>query len=467
MRVAKEQVRMREQEPSIRIKNFDEVPLGYTLEQAIEESTRCLVCKLPKCVAGCPVGVDIPDFIQALRENNLFLAAQIMNRTNLFPAITGRVCPQETQCEKECVVNRLGEPVGIGKLERFVGDWIIEARARGEFPIPEVSQRREEKVAVIGSGPAGLACSADLAKLGYQVYVFEGLHELGGVLTYGIPEFRLPKRIVKEEIRVLEKMGVKFFVNHPIGRTLTIQDLFEDGFKAIFVGSGAGLPQFLGLPGENLGGIYSANEYLTRVNLMRAYLFPKYDTPVKRARRVAVIGGGNVAMDAVRTALRMGAEEAMIIYRRTREEMPAREEEIKRAEEEGIKFVYLTAPVRFIGDENGMVKQIECIKMQLGEPDKDGRRKPVPIEGSNFFVDVDQVIVAIGTVPNPILSITTPGLEIDKHGGIRVDENMMTSVKGVFAGGDIVTGSATVITAMGAGRKAAESIHRYITEGSV
>lgn len=462
MRVAPTQVRMREQEPSVRIKNFDEVPLGYTLEQAIEEATRCLQCKVPRCVAGCPVGVDIPDFIGALKDNNLPLAAEIMNRTNLFPAITGRVCPQEIQCEKECVVNRLGEPVGIGKLERFVGDWIIEQRANGNLPIPEIKEKREEKVAIVGSGPAGLACAADLAKLGYQVYVFEGLHELGGVLTYGIPEFRLPKRIVKEEIKVLEKMGVKFLVNHPIGKSITIKELFDEGFKAVFIGCGAGLPQFMGIPGENLGGIYSANEYLTRVNLMKAYLFPEYDTPVKRGKRVAVIGGGNVAMDAVRTALRMGAEEAIIIYRRTREEMPAREEEIKHAEEEGVKFMFLAAPVRFIGDENGMVKQIECIRMTLGEPDKDGRRKPIPIEGSNFFIDVDQVIIAIGTIPNPIISTTTPGLETLKHGEIRVNENLMTSIKGVFAGGDIITGSATVITAMGAGRKAAESIHKYL-----
>lgn len=462
MGIAKEQVRMAEQDPNVRIRNFDEVPFGYTVDQAISESSRCIQCKSPKCVAGCPVAIDIPAFIKAIKEDNLTLAAEIINRNNLFPAITGRVCPQEDQCEKDCTTKKLGDPVGIGKLERFVGDWIIEQRARGSFPVPEIKERREEKVAIVGSGPAGLACAADLAKLGYQVYVFEGFHELGGVLTYGIPEFRLPKKIVKEEIKVLEKMGVRFFVDFPIGRAITIQDLFNDGFKAVFIGSGAGLPQFPGIPGENLGGIYSANEYLTRVNLMKAYLFPKYDTPVKRGKKVAVIGGGNVAMDAVRTALRMGAEEAMIVYRRTKEEMPAREEEIRHAEEEGIKFLYLTAPVRFIGDENGMVKQIECIRMELGEPDASGRRKPVPVEGSNFFIDVDQVIIAIGTVPNPILSITTPGLEIGKHGEIKVDENMMTSVKGVFAGGDIVTGAATVITAMGAGRKAASSIHKYI-----
>lgn len=462
MKVSKEQVRMAEQDSNERIKNFDEVALGYTLEEAIKEAERCLQCKKPFCVDGCPVRINIPTFIKALKENNLHLAAEIINEANLFPSITGRVCPQETQCEGVCTVSKIGEPVGIGKLERFVGDWIIDQRRKGNLPLPKVAPKNGKRVAIIGSGPAGLACAADLVKLGYEVDIYEGLHELGGVLTYGIPEFRLPKSIVKEEVSVLEKLGVKFFVDYPIGRSITIKDLFEMGYSAIFIGSGAGLPQFMGIPGENLGGVFSANEYLTRVNLMKAYRFPEYDTPIKKAKRVAVIGGGNVAMDAVRTALRMGAEEAMIIYRRTKDEMPARREEIKHAEEEGVKFYFLTTPIRYISNENGFVKQVECIRMELGEPDETGRRKPIPVEGSNFTIDVDLVVVAIGTVPNPILSKSMPELKIGKHGEILVDENLQTSIKGVFAGGDIVTGAATVITAMGAGRQAAKSIHRYL-----
>ncbi|MCD6427762.1 MAG: NADPH-dependent glutamate synthase, partial [Caldisericaceae bacterium] len=397
-----------------------------------------------------------------IRQNKLQEAIDIIHQSNLLPAITGRVCPQEDQCQAVCIMGNVGDPISIGRLERYVADWELENRKKGEVKIPEKLPPKNKKVAIIGSGPAGLSCAADLAKMGYDVTIFEGFHKTGGVLTYGIPEFRLPKWIVEEEKKFFEKLGVKFETDVLVGRTITIKELMENGFDAVFIGTGAGLPRFMHIPGENLDGIYSANEFLTRVNLMKAYKFPEYDTPIKIGKRVAVIGGGNVAMDAARTALRLGAEHVFLVYRRSRKEMPAREEEIAHAEEEGIEFMLLTNPVRYIGDEKGFVKQAECIKMKLGEEDASGRRRPIPIEGSEFKLDVDQVIVAIGTTPNPIIAKTTEGLKTGRHGVIEVDENMQTSVKGVFAGGDIVTGAATVITAMGAGRKAAASIDKYL-----
>jgi len=462
MAVNKKATPMREQPPEERKRNFFEVPLGYTKEEAIIEANRCLQCPTHPCIDGCPVHINIPAFIKAIREENFQLAVDIIHESNLLPAVTGRVCPQEEQCQAVCVVGKIGDPVSIGRLERFVADWDLENRRKGNVSIPKQEEKKGKKVAIVGAGPAGLSCAADLARMGYDVTIFEAFHVAGGVLVYGIPEFRLPKSIVEEEIQLLTKMGVKFEFDFLVGRTRTIKGLFDDGYSAVFIGSGAGLPQFMHIPGENLGGIYSANEFLTRVNLMKAYKFPEYDTPIKKAKRVAVIGGGNVAMDAARTALRLGAEHVYLIYRRGREEMPAREEEIVHAEEEGIEFVLLTNPIRYIGDENGYVKQVECIKMQLGEPDASGRRRPIPIEGSEFTIDIDQAIVAIGTIPNPIIAKTTEGLKTGKHGEIWVDENLQTSVRGVFAGGDIVTGAATVITAMGAGRAAAKSIDRFL-----
>ncbi len=462
MSVNKKATPMKEQEATERRKNFLEVPLGYTKEEAIIEANRCLQCPTHPCIEGCPVHINIPVFIKAIREENFQLAVDIIHESNLLPAVTGRVCPQEEQCQVVCVVGKIGDPVSIGRLERFVADWDIENRKKGNTLLPKKEAPKGKKVAIIGAGPAGLSCAADLARFGYDVTIFEAFHVAGGVLVYGIPEFRLPKSIVEEEISMLTKMGVKFEFDFLIGRTRTINGFFEDGFSAVFIGSGAGLPQFMHIPGENLGGIYSANEFLTRVNLMKAYKFPEYDTPIKRAKRVAVIGGGNVAMDAARTALRLGAEHVYLIYRRGRDEMPARAEEIVHAEEEGIEFVLLSNPLRYIGDENGFVKQVECIKMQLGEPDSSGRRRPIPIEGSEFTIDIDEAIVAIGTIPNPIIAKTTPGLKTGKHGEILVNENMQTSIRGVFAGGDIVTGAATVITAMGAGRAAAKSIDRFL-----
>ncbi|MEF3245590.1 MAG: NADPH-dependent glutamate synthase [Caldisericaceae bacterium] len=462
MNVNKKVTPMKEQEATERRKNFLEVPLGYKKEEAIIEANRCLQCPTHPCINGCPVHINIPAFIKAIREENFQLAVDIIHESNLLPAVTGRVCPQEEQCQAVCVVGKIGDPVSIGRLERFVADWDIENRKKGNAQLPKKEAPKGKKVAIIGAGPAGLSCAADLSKFGYDVTIFEAFHVAGGVLVYGIPEFRLPKSIVEEEISMLTKMGVKFVFDFLIGRTRTIKGLFEDGFSAVFIGSGAGLPQFMHIPGENLGGIYSANEFLTRVNLMKAYKFPEYDTPIKRAKRVAVIGGGNVAMDAARTALRLGAEHVYLIYRRGRDEMPARAEEIVHAEEEGIEFVLLSNPVRYIGDENGFVKQVECIKMQLGEPDSSGRRRPIPVEGSEFTIDIDEAIVAIGTIPNPIIAKTTLGLKTGKHGEILVDENSQTSIRGVFAGGDIVTGAATVITAMGAGRAAAKSIDRFL-----
>lgn len=450
---------MPEQDPNVRNKNFEEVALGYTPEMAIEEAQRCLNCKHKPCVAGCPVGVKIPEFIALVAEGKFIEAAAKIKETSALPAVCGRVCPQESQCESKCVRGIKGEPVAIGRLERFVADYAM-ANDTTEITVPE---QNGHKVAVVGAGPAGLTCAGDLARLGYKVTVFEVLHTAGGVLMYGIPEFRLPKAIVQKEIDNLKAMGVEFILNFVVGRSETIDDLMADGYEAIFVGSGAGLPSFMNVPGENYNGVYSANEYLTRVNLMKAY---KEDsaTPILRAKRVAVVGGGNVAMDAARSAKRMGAEEVYIVYRRGESELPARLEEIHHAKEEGIIFKFLTAPLEVIGDEETyMVKGLKCQQMELGEPDASGRRRPIPVEGSEFVLDLDAVIVSIGTSPNPLIRSTTPGLETNKRGCIVADEETgLTSKEGVFAGGDAVTGAATVILAMGAGKKAAAAMHEYI-----
>jgi glutamate synthase (NADPH/NADH) small chain len=453
---------MPEQDPAERKHNFDEVALGYTIDQALAEANRCLNCKTQPCIAGCPVEVPIPEFIQLIKERNFLAAARKIKEKNALPAICGRVCPQEDQCEKVCVLSKKWEPVGIGRLERFAADYEM-ANPDGlkiERPKPN-----GHKVAVVGSGPAGLTCAADLAKLGYEVTIFEGLHKPGGVLVYGIPEFRLPKRIVEAEVKAIQELGVELKTDAVIGKLFTIDELFQQGYEAVFIGTGAGLPLFMGIPGENLNGVYSANEFLTRNNLMKAYLFPEYDTPIKRGKKVAVIGGGNVAMDAARTALRLGAEEVYLVYRRSEVEMPARIEEIERAKEEGIIFKLLTNPTRIIGNEKGWVEAMECIQMELGEPDESGRRRPIPIKGSEFVIPVDVVVVAIGTRVNPIIPSTTPDLKLNKRGYIVADpETGATSKKGVFAGGDIVTGAATVILAMGAGRRAATAIHKYLSE---
>ncbi|WP_003543141.1 NADPH-dependent glutamate synthase [Desulfotomaculum nigrificans] len=449
---------MPQQDPKVRAKNFDEVALGYDEETAVAEASRCLNCKKPMCKEGCPVGVDIPEFIALVKERKFDEAARVIKRTNALPAVCGRVCPQENQCEKNCIVGKKHEPVAIGRLERFVGDYIVDKDEQ-----PEVAEPTGYKVAVVGSGPAGLACAADLARLGHSVTIFEALHTPGGVLMYGIPEFRLPKRIVQKEIQNLKKMGVQIETNAIIGQIHSLDELFEEeGFDAAFLGTGAGTPYFMNIPGENLNGVYSANEFLTRSNLMKAYSFPEYDTPTKVGKRVAVLGGGNVAMDAARTALRLGAEEVYIVYRRSRAELPARLEEIEHAEEEGVKFLFLTNPVRYIGNEEGWLTALECIKMELGEPDASGRRKPVPVPGSEFALPVDVAVVAIGQGPNPLLTQNTPDLETNKRGNIVADEFGKTSKPGVFAGGDVVTGAATVIKAMGAGRLAAKSIHEYL-----
>ena len=450
-------VPVREQDPAVRATNFEEVCLGYTLEQAQLEASRCLNCKNPRCIAACPVGIQIPQFIEALREGNIQSAAEIISRDSSLPSICGRVCPQETQCEGSCILGIKGESVAIGKLERFVGDWRLNNPQPTTIPASN-----GKKVAVIGSGPAGLACASDLAKLGYEVTVFEALHEVGGVLVYGIPEFRLPKtNVVAKEIESVRCLGVKFETDVIVGRTVTIDSLMDDeGFDAVFIGSGAGLPRFMGIEGENLNGVLSANEFLTRANLMRAY-DEQYDTPIYVGKSVVVVGGGNVAMDAVRTAKRLGAE-ATIVYRRSEAELPARVEEVHHAKEEGIEFRMLTNPTRILGDENGWVKGINCLKMELGEPDASGRRSPIEVAGSDFEIECDVVIMALGTSPNPLIASTTEALETSRRGCIIADEDGRTSRKGVFAGGDTVTGAATVILAMGAGRKAAKAIDEYI-----
>jgi glutamate synthase (NADPH/NADH) small chain len=457
-RIKKEAVPIPKQKPEVRKRNFEEVALGYTEEQAKEEANRCLQCPKPQCVQGCPVEIEIPAFIRLLREGKYEEAIMKIKEKNSLPAICGRVCPQEEQCQKSCIVGKVGEPVNIGRLERFLADW---ERKKG-IKAPDKAPSTGKKVAVIGAGPAGLTAAADLAKLGHTVVIFEALHLPGGVLVYGIPEFRLPKSIVQAEVDYIKKLGAELKLGYLIGRTYTIPELLKTGFDAAFVGTGAGLPQFMGLPGENLGGVYSANEFLIRVNLMKAYAFPAYDTPIRVGKHVVVIGGGNVAMDSARSALRLGAEEVCIVYRRSREEMPARHEEVENAEEEGILCKFLATPSKFIGDEKGWVKQMECLCMELGPPDESGRRRPVAVKGSEFIMDTDTVIVAIGRTPNPIIQSTTQGLAVTKWGTIVVDENGKTSIEGVYAGGDIVTGEATVISAMGAGKKAAEAIHEYL-----
>ncbi len=451
--------KMPEQEPKVRARNFNEVPFGYTPELAQLEASRCLQCKKPKCIEGCPVEVEIPAFIKLITSGDYVGAARKLKERNALPAVCGRVCPQEDQCEKLCLVGKKDQPVAIGRLERFAADW---EREKGAVSIPEKAPATGKKVAVVGCGPAGLTVAGDLILKGHDVTIFEALHKPGGVLIYGIPEFRLPKAIVEAEVNYLERLGVKVQMNAVIGRIQTVDEILQE-YDAVFVGVGAGLPTFLGIPGENLCGVYSANEYLTRSNLMKAYRFPEYDTPIARGKNVAVFGAGNVAMDSARTALRLGAETVRIIYRRSREEMPARIEEVHHAEEEGVEFHLLTAPTRFFGNDTGWVTGFECLKMELGEPDESGRRRPVPMKGSEFKLDCDLAVVAVGTGANPLITATTQGLELNKRGYIVADlETGKTSKEGVWAGGDIVTGSATVILAMGAGRKAANSMHEYL-----
>jgi glutamate synthase (NADPH/NADH) small chain len=451
---------MPRQDPQVRRHNFEEVALGYTEEQAVREAQRCLGCKKSPCVGGCPVGIDIPSFVTLLAKGEFAEAIARIHEKNSLPAICGRVCPQEDQCEKVCVLGKKWEPLAIGRLERFLADWELKS---GDVHIPDLPPTTGKRVAVVGSGPAGLTVAGDLARIGHEVTIFEALHAAGGVLVYGIPEFRLPKDIVRSEVRYIEKLGVKVVTNFVVGATRTIEDLLKGDFDAVFIATGAGLPYFMNIPGENLNGVYSANEFLTRSNLMKAYRFPEYDTPIKVGQRVAVVGGGNVAMDSARTAMRLGAEDVYCIYRRSRAEMPAREEEIENALEEEMILRELTNPIRIIGDDKDWVKEIECIKMQLGEPDASGRRRPVPIEGSEFKTEVDVVVMAIGQGPNPLVPSTTPGLDTTKWGNIIADEETgLTSIEGVYAGGDIVTGAATVILAMGAGRKAAMAMDAYL-----
>ena len=453
---------MPRQEPRIRAKNFNEVALGYTPEMAKVEASRCIQCPKRNCVTGCPVNVDIPEFIKALREGNMPEAVKALKRKNALPGICGRVCPQETQCESTCSIAKQKAPIAIGRLERYVADW--ERKNKAVMPPPEpLPPSNGKKVAVIGSGPAGLTAAADLAKLGYKVTIFEALHVGGGVLMYGIPEFRLPKEIVQGEVEFVKSLGVELVLDAVIGKIDTVDELLSDGYSAVFLGTGAGLPMFLNVPGENLCGIYSANEWLTRTNLMKAYLFPNYDTPLRIGKRVAVIGGGNVAMDGARCALRLGAEEVYIVYRRSEAELPARHEEVENAMEEGIIFKFLTNPTRFLDDGKGWVSGMECIEMELGEPDASGRRRPIPKKGSEFVMKVDTVVVALGTTPNPLIASTTEGLKTTNHGTVVADEATGKTVKDkVWAGGDIVTGSATVISAMGAGKRAAADIHKFL-----
>jgi len=453
---------MPEREPQERRENFEEVPLGFSPEVAELEASRCLECKNPKCVIGCPVEIDIPGFISLIKKGDYSAASARLKEKTALPAVCGRVCPQESQCEEVCILGRKDDPVAIGRLERFVADW---AREKGDSALPAMAPKTGKSVAAIGSGPASITVAGDLILKGHDVTVFEAFHKTGGVLVYGIPEFRLPKDIVQYEIDNLAEIGVKFELNSVVGRTETVDELLER-FDAVFIAVGAGLPRFMRIPGENLIGVFSANEYLTRANLMKAYLFPEYDTPIVRGKNVAVLGAGNVAMDAARTALRLGAERVRIVYRRSREEMPARAEEIHHGEEEGVEFYLLTIPIKFIGDHKGRVKAMECLKMELGEPDESGRKRPVPLEGSNFELETDLVVIAVGAGANPLITSTTPGLEVNDWGYIVAEpETGKTKKRRVWAGGDIVSGQATVILAMGAGRIAANSIHQYLTWG--
>ena len=451
-----QRVSMPERDPNVRNKDFEQVNTGYSHQQAIEESKRCLQCKNPRCTTGCPVEIDIPGFIKHISADDMPQSVKVLKDKSNLPAVCGRVCPQEKQCEKLCIVGIKGEPVAIGNLERYAADWGAENIKESVKP-----QKNGIKVAVVGSGPAGLTCGGDLAKLGYEVSIFESLHDSGGVLRYGIPEFRLPKSVLDIEVNMLKDLGIKFFFNVLVGRTITIDDLWKDVFKAIFVGTGAGLPTFMGIEGENLKNIYSANEFLVRVNLMKGSKFPEYDTPIYKGRDVIVVGGGNTAMDSVRTAKRLGAKTVKLVYRRSEAEMPARLEEQKHAKEEGVEFAELTNPIKYIGGADGCVKQAECLKMELGEPDASGRRRPKEIPGSNFIIDADVVVLALGLSPNPILTSLTKGLNTDKHGRLIVDENLMSSIPGIFAGGDIAGGS-TVIEAMGMGKQAAKAIDKYV-----
>lgn len=456
---------MPEQDAHERARNFKEVTLGYSEEQALLEASRCMQCKKPFCITGCPVNIDIKSFIGLITSKDYLAALAKIKESSLLPAVCGRVCPQEMQCEKLCILGKKGDPVAIGRLERFVADFQAK---HGGGEMPKTAPSTGKKVAIVGAGPSGLTAAFDLTLMGHKVTVFEALHKAGGVLVYGIPEFRLPKAIVDREVKVLEQLGVEIKLDYVIGKVKTIDQLMqEDGFDAVYVCNGAGLPWFMGVPGENLNGVYSANEFLTRSNLMKAYQFPDYETPIKRFKNVAVVGGGNVAMDAVRTALRLGADNAYIVYRRSKDELPARKEEVEHAGHEGVQFKLLTAPVRVVGDDKGWVKGLECLEMELGEPDESGRRRPVAKKGSEFVIDCDAIVVAIGTSSNPLLFQTTPGLGQTKKGYIEVEneQTCRTTKKGVFAGGDIVTGSATVILAMGAGRNAAKSINEYLGSG--
>src|SRR6056297_737132 len=454
---------MPEQAPEVRRRNFDEVPTGYTRDQAVAEAQRCLQCKKPACVNGCPVGIDIPGFIKLLAEEKFTEAIRKIWTQNSLPAICGRVCPQEAQCEGQCILGKKGEPLAIGNLERFVADY---ERELGSGEVPETAEPTGKKVAVVGSGPSGLTVAGDLLLKGHEVTLFEAFHKPGGVLVYGIPEFRLPKEIVACEVAGLEKLGLRIECNSVVGRTVSLDELFEEGYDAVYIGVGAGLPKFLNIPGENLIGIYSANEYLTRANLMKGYLFPEYDTPLVKGKDVVVLGAGNVAMDSARTAMRLGAEKVRIVYRRSRDEMPARAAEIHHAEEEGIEMYLLTNPVRFIGDDEGRVCSMECVQMELGEPDESGRRRPIPIEGSEFTLGCDLAVVAVGAGANPVLTQSDPEIALSKRGYIIADEETGKTTKpGVWAGGDIVTGQATDILAMGAGRASADSMHDYLTWG--